>query len=87
MIVSNKFFVDQNILLTLFPYTIKEWNKLSLEMRNSESYNVFKKSLFKFIRAIPNSVFGVADMYGIKLLTRLHVGLSHLTEHKFRHNF
>ena len=36
---------------------------------------------------IPNSVFGVANKNGIKLLTRLRVGLSHLKEHKFRHNF
>ena len=36
---------------------------------------------------IPNSAFSVADIYGIKLLTILRVGLSHLTEHKFRHNF
>ena len=72
---------------SFFPYTIKEWNKLSLELRNSEPYSIFKKSLLKFIRTIPNSVFSVADTYGIKLLTRLHVGLSHLREHKFRHNF
>ena len=72
---------------SFFPYTIKEWNKLSLEIRNCESYSIFKKSLLKFIRTIPNSVFSVADTYGIKLLTRLHVGLSHLREHKFRHNF
>ena len=58
-----------------------------MEIRNSESYSIFKKSLLKFIRTIPNSVFGVADIYGIKLLTRLRVGLSHLREHKFRHNF
>ena len=71
---------------SFFPYSIKEWNKLSLEMRNSESYSIFKKSLLKFIRTIPNSVFSVADIYGIKLLTRLRVGLSHLREHKFTHN-
>ena len=58
-----------------------------MEIRNSESYSIFKKSLLKFIRTIPNSVFSVADIYGIKLLTRLRVGLSHLREHKFRHNF
>ena len=46
-----------------------------------------KQSLLKFIRTIPNRVFGIADIYGIKLLTRLHVGLSHLREHTFRHNF
>ena len=43
--------------------------------------------MLKFIRTIPNSVFNVVDVYGIKLLTRLRVGLSHLREHKFRHNF
>ena len=29
----------------------------------------------------------VHNPHGIKLLTRLRVGLSHLREHKFRHNF
>ena len=42
--------------------------------------------MLKFIRTIPNSVFNVVDIYGIKLLTRLRVGFSHLREHKFRHN-
>ena len=46
-----------------------------------------KQFLLKFIRTILNSVFGLADIYGIKLLTRLHVGLSHRREHTFRHNF
>ena len=72
---------------SFFPCTIKEWNRLSLEICNFESYSIFKKILIKFTRTIPNSVFGVADIYGIKLLTRLRVGLSHLKEHKCIHNF
>ena len=36
---------------------------------------------------IPNSVFSVADIYGIKLLTRLRLDLIHLREHKLRHSF
>ena len=32
---------------SFFPYSIKEWNKLSLEMRNSKSYSIFKKSFAK----------------------------------------
>ena len=72
---------------SFFLYTIKEWNKLSLETRNSESYSKFRNSLLKFIRTIPNSVFCVTDKYGIKLFTRLRVGLNHLREHKFRHTF
>ena len=80
--------MDPNILLTLFfSYTIKKWNTLSLEIRNSESYSIFKKSLLKFIRMIPNSIFSVADIYGLKLPTRPRAGLSHLRKHKSRHNF
>ena len=44
-------------------------------------------TLLTFVRTIPNSIFSVADIYGIKLLTRLRVGLSHLRERKFRPNF
>ena len=72
---------------SFFPYTIKEWNNLSPEIRKSVSYEVFKNSLLKFIRPSPNSLFNVSDSLGIKLLTRLRLGLSHLREHKFSHNF
>ena len=72
---------------SFFPYTIKEWNYLSPEIRKSVSHEVFKNSLLKFIRPSPNSLFNVSDSLGIKLLTRLRLGLSHLREHKFNHNF
>ena len=39
----------------------------------------------EFIRALPNSVFDIYNPYGIKLLTRLRLGLGHLNEHKFKH--
>ena len=32
-------------------------------------------------------VFNIHDAQGITLLTRLRLGLSHLNDHKFRHNF
>ena len=48
---------------------------------------LLKNKIFKFIRPSPNSTFNVHNPHGIKLLTRLRVGLSHLREHKFRHNF
>ena len=47
----------------------------------------FNKTPIKIIRKKGNSVFGVSDIDGIKLLTRLRVTYSHLNEHKFRHNF
>ena len=42
--------------------------------------------LLKFIRPIGNGTYKIYDQLGIKSLTRLRLGLSHLSEHKFRHN-
>ena len=55
---------------SFFPWTITEWNKIDIKIRNSP-YSVFRNYLLK----------------EIKLLTRLRLGLSHLDEHKFNHNF
>ena len=35
----------------------------------------------------PNSIFDIHNPYGIKLLTRLRLGLGHLNEHQFKHGF
>ena len=50
-------------------------------------FNIFRANLIKIIRAIPNSVFGIFNPLGLKLITRLRLGLSHLNEHRFNHNF
>ena len=39
------------------------------------------------IRPTLNSVFNCRNSKGIKLITRLRTGLSHLPEHKFKHSF
>ena len=72
---------------SFFPYTIVEWNKLDITLRNAKSFQIFRNSLLKIGRPIQNSIFKIHDPLGIKLLTRLRLGLSHLNEHKFRHNF
>ena len=56
-------------------------------MRNSESISLFKSRLLSFIRPNQSNIFNVFDPIGLKLLTRLRLGLSHLNEPKFRHNF
>ena len=48
---------------------------------------IFKKNLLKVIRPSGNSVFRCHNSKGIKLLTRLRLGLSRLLEHKFKHGF
>ena len=56
-------------------------------MRNSENLFIFKEKLLKFICPSGNSVFKCYNPKGIKLLTRLRLGLSYLREHKFKHGF
>ena len=72
---------------TFFPTTILEWNKLDPSLRNSTSYNIFKNSILKFIRPSHNNIFQCHNPKGIKLVTRLKLGLSHLQEHTFKHSF
>ena len=72
---------------SFFPYCVREWNELDPELRASTSISIFKKGLLKFIRPKPQPVYNIIDPIGLKLLTRLRVNLSHLREHKFRHNF
>ena len=80
--VKHNFFKN-----SFFPSVVIEWNKLDLNIRNSENLFIFKKKLLKFIRPSGNSVFRCHNPKGIKLLTRLRFGLSHLREHKFKHDF
>ena len=72
---------------SFFPSTILEWNKLDINIRNLESLSKFKSGILKFIRPIPNSVFKLHNPEGIKILSRVRLGLSHLRQHKFKHSF
>ena len=60
---------------------------LDVTLRNAKSLLIFKNSLLKIGRPIQNSIFKIHDPLGIKFLTRLRLGLSHLNEHRFRYNF
>ena len=57
------------------------------ETKNSESFSAFKKSIMKFTRPSSNSIFSCHSPNGIKLITRLRMGVSLLLDHKFRHKF
>ena len=43
--------------------------------------------MLSFIRPCANNIFNIYNSYGIKLLTRLRLGLSHLHDYNFRHCF
>ena len=51
------------------------------------SEKFFKKNILQFIRPSPNSIFSFHNPKGVKLLTRLMLGLSHLRDHKFKQSF
>ena len=71
---------------SFFPSALIEWNNLNHKIRSVRSYSAFKNNILKFIRLTTN-VFNCKNRRGIKPITRLHVGLSHLCEHKFKHRF
>ena len=67
--------------------TINEWSKLDPDICSSTSYNLFRNTVIKFIRPVQRKIFNIYDSVGVKLLTRLWLGFSHLREHNFRHGF
>ena len=71
---------------SFFPSVIGEWNKLNPDIRSSGIYNIFRKSLLNFIRPSASKVYNINNTIGIKLITRLRLGFSHLREPKFKHN-
>ena len=71
----------------MFSSAVIEWNKLDLNIRNSESLNIFKKTILNFIRPSESTVFNCHNPKGVKLLTMLKWGLTHLREHKIKHSF
>ena len=70
-----------------FPATIKEWNRLDIDIRKADSISIFKKGILSFITPLPNKVSNSHKVQGLKLLTRLWLGLSYLRYNKLKHNF
>ena len=70
-----------------FPSSIKEWNKLDIDILKSDSLSIFKKRILSFIKPLPNKVSDSHNPQDLKLLIRLRLGLSHLRYHKLKHNF
>ena len=64
-----------------FTSTVSEWNKLDPSLHNSEIFLTFKKNILQFMRPTDNSVYSCHTPKGIKLITRLLLGLSQMREH------
>ena len=72
---------------SFFSSTIIEWNNLDSNIRNSENLALSKKHILPFVRPSANSTFHCLNPNGLKLITRLRLGLSHLCFHKFKNSF
>ena len=72
---------------SFFPSTLNDWFDLDLNIRNFESISIFKSKLLSFIRSVQTNIYNIFDPKGLTFRSRLRLGLSHLNEHRFRHNF
>ena len=72
---------------SFFPNGINKWNRVDDGIKDATSFSLFKASLLKMSRPHANSTYRIHNPVGIRLLVHLRLGLSHLNEPKFRHNF
>ena len=72
------------------PSQIKQQIRLRISSLDGGSENCFlsfKNSLLKIGPPTAKWTYNIHNPTGLKFLTRLKPGLSHLNEHKFKHNF
>ena len=60
---------------------------MELNIIRHSTYPMFRNHLLKIIRPVSNPVCNIQNYTDLKLLTRLRLGLSHLNEYRFNHNF
>ena len=57
------------------------------EFREERSLSLFRTRLIGLVRPMKGQMYGIHDLFGVRRLTQLRVGLSPLRDHTFRHNF
>ena len=72
---------------SFLPSSLNDWFNLDLNIGNSESISIFKSKLFSFNRPVQTNICNIFHPKGLTFRTRLRLGLNHLNEHRFRHNF
>ena len=72
---------------TFYPHSVKIWNEIGPEFRQSDSLSIFKSKTLKMVRFSKKSIFDIHNTKCIKRLYQLRVGLSPLRHHKMRKGF
>ena len=80
---------SQSYLFQLVPssnsrYLTRNWTETFVTL---EVMVFFKSTILNFIHPKRNSIYNCHNPKGFRLITRLHLGLSHLCKHKFKHSF
>ena len=81
--------INVGLILSKIPLSLDYYcyrNKIHPETQNA-SPTVFRKHLLKKIYSVPHSIYNICYPNGLKLRTKLRLGLSYLNEHRFNHNF
>ena len=78
--VKSLFSRQKQTFSNIISFPQLQWNGIRLML-------IFVTRLLKFIRSEPNQMFNVDCSKELKFLSRIRLGLSHLPDHKFRHNF
>ena len=73
--------------VVFFSFYPKWLFNLDLNIINSESISILNSKLLSFIRPVQTNIYNIFDPKSLTFRTRLRLGLSHLNEHRFRHNF
>ena len=72
---------------SFYPYCIKAWNDLDPSIRCIPTISQVRKAVFQLIRPKKEHLFGINDIAGARLLTRLRIDFSDFRLHKFDHRF
>lgn len=72
---------------SFFSYTISKWNNPQWGIHHLNPLLVFKNALLMVTTPSRKSVYNIHNPVGAKILSRLRLGLSQLTKHKFDNNF
>ena len=72
---------------SFFPHSVNAWSSLSNLVKSSPSVGIFKRRYMDFYQVTAKPTYGIHNPVGLRYLSRLRVGLSHLRKHKFNHHF
>ena len=65
---------------SFFPHCMRAWENPSILIKMSPSVNIFKKRYHGFYKVESSPIYRIHDPSGLKYLTRLRLGLSHIME-------